>query len=33
MAAEGRPGVKSSSSIVPCFLFVEVRRTTRRLQL
>ena len=24
MAAEEKPGVKSSSSIVPCFLFVEV---------
>ncbi|XP_034750257.1 phospholipid phosphatase-related protein type 2a [Etheostoma cragini] len=24
MAAEGKPGVKSSSSIVPCFLFVEI---------
>lgn len=25
MAVEEKPGVKSSSSIVPCFLFVEVR--------
>ncbi len=25
MALEEKPGVKSSSSIVPCFLFVEVR--------
>lgn len=24
MAMEEKPGVKSSSSIVPCFLFVEV---------
>lgn len=24
MAAEEKPGVKSSTSIVPCFLFVEV---------
>ena len=26
MAVDEKPGVKSSSSIVPCFLFVEVRK-------